>query len=43
MLDERGGLDLMLDAHRAFSARCAIAGAPRNLEFLWDGIGQWRE
>ncbi|HLO16486.1 MAG TPA: hypothetical protein VK206_16760 [Anaerolineales bacterium] len=41
MLHEKGGMDLMLAAHREFSSRCGIYGAPRNLEIMWDGIGPW--
>ncbi len=42
MLHQEGGMDLMLTVHAEFTNRCAIHGAPRNLEFMWDGIGNWR-
>ena len=41
-LDQRGGLDLMRRVHDQFRTRCTIPGAPRNLEFLWAGIGAWQ-
>lgn len=41
-LNERGGMELMLAAHKEFARKCGVQGAPRNLEFLWDRIGQWR-
>jgi hypothetical protein len=42
MLYEKGGMDLMRQVHAQFSYRCNIAGAARNLEIMWDGIGTWR-
>jgi hypothetical protein len=42
MLDEKGGMPLMLRVHEVFSSRCGIYGAPRNLEHMWDNIGEWR-
>lgn len=42
LIDSRGGMDLMLKAHTEFTRRCTIKGASRNLELMWDGIGQWR-
>lgn len=41
-IDRRGGMELMLKAHSEFTRICQIAGAPRNLEMMWDGIGDWR-
>lgn len=41
-LDERGGFDMMMEAHRRFSARNTLPGLARNLEMVWDGIGGWR-
>jgi hypothetical protein len=40
-LNEKGGFELMKQAHADFARRCRIRGAPRNVEFLWDGIGGW--
>lgn len=42
MLNQRGGMDLMLAAHKEFAIKCGVQGAPRNIESLWDCIGQWR-
>jgi HEAT repeat protein len=42
ILYEKGGMDMMLQIHEQFSARCNIPGAARNLEILWDGIGNWK-
>ncbi len=42
MLNEKGGMALMLKVHESFSTRCGIFGAPRNLEHMWDNIGEWR-
>lgn len=42
MLNDKGGMNLMRAAHAEFSGRSGIRGAPRNLEFMWDGIGNWR-
>jgi len=39
-LNERGGIALMLDAHRAVSERLG-GTAGRELEVAWDGIGEW--
>lgn len=41
-LHDEGGMDLMLAAHARFNGICPILGAARNLEFMWDGIGDWR-
>ena len=38
-LNEAGGMNLMLQAHGMFSARNPNG---RNLEMVWDGIGNWR-
>jgi hypothetical protein len=42
ILNQKGGMDLMRAAHAEFTSRCAIRGASRNLEFIWDGIGNWQ-
>jgi ankyrin repeat protein len=39
-LDERGGIALMLNAHRLVSERLGRT-AGRELEVAWDGIGEW--
>ncbi len=41
-LNDIGGFDYMLEAHEMFSAKVNIPGAARNLEMVWDGIGNWR-
>lgn len=41
MLNQRGGKDLMRAAHAEFASRCAVLGAARNVEFVWEGIGSW--
>jgi HEAT repeat protein len=42
-LNDLGQMEVMRAAHARFAASCRhIAGAGRNLEILWDGIGQWR-
>ena len=41
-LYEQGGMELMKSVHEDFARRCNIYGAPRNLEFMWDGIGTWQ-
>jgi len=42
-LNSRGGMTAMLQMHAEFARRVAeIPGAARNLEIMWDGIGQWR-
>lgn len=41
-LNDAGGMDLMLRAHEIFSARITGVGLARNLEMVWDGIGNWR-
>lgn len=38
-LYETGGLNLMLAVHQEFAARDFIHA--RNLELIWDGIGEW--
>ena len=40
-LNQQGGMSLMLAVHDKFKANCGIYGAPHNLEFMWDGIGEW--
>jgi hypothetical protein len=40
VLHKRGGLALMQAAHQEFAARNFLA--KRNLEHLWDFVGQWR-
>jgi hypothetical protein len=42
MLNSKGGMALMREVHEAFSSRCSVYGAPRNLEHMWDNIGDWR-
>lgn len=42
MLNAKGGMSLMRAAHAEFSRECGVRGAPRNLEFMWDGVGSWR-
>lgn len=39
LLDETGGMDLMLRAHGLFARQ--NPGMARNLESVWDGIGEW--
>ncbi len=41
-LNQRGGMELMLAAHKEFARKCGVLGAPRNLEFLWNRIGEWK-
>ena len=41
-LNTIGGFELMLYVHAQFSATYTILGAARNLEYLWDGIGNWQ-
>ena len=41
MLNDQGGITLMRAAHAAFASGCGVQGASRNLEFIWDGIGEW--
>ncbi len=40
-LDKIGGFELMQAAHAVFAQNCNVMGAPRNLEHMWDGIGEW--
>ena len=35
-------MTLMLKVHEAFSSKANVYGAPRNLEHMWDNIGEWR-
>lgn len=42
LLEQRGGFELMRQAHAEFVQRCTLAGVARNLEFMWDGIGRWQ-
>ncbi len=39
-LNGAGGMALMLQAHERFAAR--NPNTARNLEMMWDGIGEWR-
>jgi len=39
-LDNAGGFDLMVLAHRRF--RQQRPRAARNLEYVWDGVGSWQ-
>jgi HEAT repeat protein len=41
-LHEQGGMGRMLTVHADFRRVCAVTGAGRNLEIIWDGIGEWR-
>ena len=41
-LNETGGFELMLMAHAEVQRQCDVLGGPRNLEFMWDGIGRWQ-
>ena len=41
-LYQTGGNDLMFLTHREFQRKCNVLGAPRNLEMMWNGIGEWR-
>ena len=38
-LNEAGGMDMMLEAHAAFARQNGLMA--RNLEMVWDGIGNW--
>jgi hypothetical protein len=41
-VNKRGGKKLMLETHNVFSQMTSgIKGAVRNLEHIWDGIGEW--
>jgi hypothetical protein len=40
-LHEAGGIELMRFVHAGFASKSGDPGAARNLEFLWDGIGNW--
>lgn len=40
-LYDEGGMDLMRRVHAQFASECPIYGAPRNLEFMWHGVGAW--
>jgi HEAT repeat protein len=43
-LNDLGDMSAMRAAHAAFASRCSdIAGAARNLEIMWHGIGRWQE
>jgi len=42
LMDRLGGMSLMRATWGEFARRCEVRGAPRNLEFMWDGIGDWR-
>ena len=39
-LNQQGGMALMRAAHADFAARST--GSKRNLEHMWDGIGEWQ-
>jgi hypothetical protein len=41
-LNQKGGKRLMLKAHAEFCIKCKISGSERNLEIMWDGIGEFR-
>jgi hypothetical protein len=42
-LNSRGGTVAMLRVHEDFTRQATrITGAARNLEMMWDGIGEWR-
>jgi hypothetical protein len=41
-LADMGGFELMLQAHQMFSDSYQVYGAARNLEYCWDGVGEWR-
>jgi hypothetical protein len=40
-LNQVGGMNMMLVVHNGFRVKCNILGAPRNLENMWSGIGEW--
>lgn len=40
-LNNEAGMELMLTAYKEFTKLNEVYGAPRNLEILWDGIGDW--
>ena len=42
VLNEAGGMELMVLTHRAYSEKFGDKGMPRLLEMYWSGIGQWR-
>ena len=43
IFNHHDGMECMRWAHKEFSLKCLdIRGAARNLEFIWDGIGNWR-
>ena len=43
LFNQEGGMDHMRMAHKIFSEQCmSIRGAARNLEIVWDGIGDWK-
>ncbi len=41
ILNRQGGIELMRLVHERFARSCNVRGASRNLEHLWDGIGEW--
>jgi len=41
LFHQKGGMDVMRAAHAAFAEKCSVRGAARNLEIVWDGIGEW--
>jgi hypothetical protein len=41
VINNRGGFTLMQSVYESFARVCSIRGALRNLEHMWDGIGEW--
>lgn len=41
-LNQAAGMGLMLAAHEEFTKLNQVRGAARNLEIIWDGIGEWQ-
>jgi hypothetical protein len=41
-LNKGGGMERLLRVHAEFARRTRVFGAARNLESLWDRIGEWR-
>lgn len=41
LLDQAGGMDLMLEAHRRVAARFPGTARARELETCWGGVGRW--
>jgi hypothetical protein len=40
-LHDAGGIELMRSVHAQFAAVLGNVGLARDLEMLWDGIGNW--